>query len=77
MALQGARLAGARHRCDFLCEQSALWQAPHLSCQLSPFFHKNQCERNGLRDPVPIDIFLRVGEKREKRKEGNREEFVA
>lgn len=49
-----------------LCQQSTLWQAPHLSCQLSPFFHKNPCVRNGLRDPVPIDIFLRVGEKCEK-----------
>lgn len=74
----GSQVGGclALLRC-FLCEQSTFWQAPHLSCQLSPFFHKNQCVRNGLRDPVPTDIFLIVGEKREKKKESNREEFVA
>lgn len=84
MALQGARLAGARHHRGSLWAINTLaGSSPELPAK--PFLSQEPMYvRNGLRDPVPIDIFLTVGEKweksvekREKRKEGNWEEFVA
>lgn len=78
MALQGARLAGVQHRCNSLYEQSPLWQAPHLSCQLSPFLHKNQCMW-GMAEwsSTNSHLFNRGCVKKwEKRKRGNWEELA-
>lgn len=63
----------------FLCEQSTLWQAPHLSCQLSPFFHRNQRTWGMAEWSSTNSHLFNSGcvEKWDKRREGNWEELAA